>query len=89
MWAVKDSRFISSSAPLVKEKQHIFQLVYHTYFTQCDLAWLGRAWSSYIDSVVFSFYRLTLLLGPPGAGKTTLLKALAGVPDKDIRVSDF
>ncbi|CAN4105847.1 unnamed protein product [Withania somnifera] len=31
--------------------------------------------------------RMTLLLGPPGAGKTTLLKALAGVPDKDLRVS--
>ncbi|XP_059307691.1 pleiotropic drug resistance protein 2-like isoform X1 [Lycium ferocissimum] len=31
--------------------------------------------------------RMTLLLGPPGAGKTTLLKALAGVPDKDLRVN--
>ncbi|KAF3614076.1 ABC transporter G family member 39 [Capsicum annuum] len=33
--------------------------------------------------------RMTLLLGPPGSGKTTLLKALAGVLDKDLRVSDF
>ncbi|XP_069147551.1 pleiotropic drug resistance protein 2 [Solanum lycopersicum] len=31
--------------------------------------------------------RMTLLLGPPGAGKTTLLKALAAVPDKDLRVN--
>ncbi|XP_074353091.1 pleiotropic drug resistance protein 2-like isoform X2 [Apium graveolens] len=31
--------------------------------------------------------RLTLLLGPPGSGKTTLLKALAGVLEKDLRVS--
>ncbi|MCD9561243.1 Pleiotropic drug resistance protein 2 [Datura stramonium] len=31
--------------------------------------------------------RMALLLGPPGAGKTTLLKALAGVPDKDLRVN--
>ncbi|PHU00223.1 Pleiotropic drug resistance protein 2 [Capsicum chinense] len=33
--------------------------------------------------------RMTSLLGPPGSGKTTLLKALAGVLDKDLRVSDF
>ncbi|CAA2976578.1 pleiotropic drug resistance 2-like [Olea europaea subsp. europaea] len=31
--------------------------------------------------------RITLLLGPPGSGKTTLLKALAGVLDKDLRVT--
>ncbi|KAK2976352.1 hypothetical protein RJ640_014183, partial [Escallonia rubra] len=31
--------------------------------------------------------RMTLLLGPPGSGKTTLLRALAGVLDKDLRVS--
>ncbi|KAJ8557585.1 hypothetical protein K7X08_003210 [Anisodus acutangulus] len=31
--------------------------------------------------------RMTLLLGPLGSGKTTLLKALAGVPDKDLRVN--
>ncbi|XP_030534266.1 pleiotropic drug resistance protein 2-like isoform X1 [Rhodamnia argentea] len=31
--------------------------------------------------------RMTLLLGPPGAGKTTLLLALAGKPEKDLRVS--
>ncbi|KAF3441700.1 hypothetical protein FNV43_RR15615 [Rhamnella rubrinervis] len=31
--------------------------------------------------------RMTLLLGPPGAGKTTLLLALAGKPDKDLKVS--
>ncbi|KAM3360203.1 hypothetical protein P3S68_019915 [Capsicum galapagoense] len=33
--------------------------------------------------------RMTLLLGPPGSGKTTLLKALAGVLDKDLRVSEW
>ncbi|KAK4582896.1 hypothetical protein RGQ29_025889 [Quercus rubra] len=31
--------------------------------------------------------RMTLLLGPPGAGKTTLLQALAGKPEKDLRLS--
>ncbi|KAK1398547.1 hypothetical protein POM88_008410 [Heracleum sosnowskyi] len=31
--------------------------------------------------------RLTLLLGLPGSGKTTLLKALAGVLEKDLRVT--
>ncbi|PIA25217.1 hypothetical protein AQUCO_12200002v1 [Aquilegia coerulea] len=31
--------------------------------------------------------RMTLLLGPPGSGKTTLLQALAGKPDKDLRVT--
>ncbi|KAF8395358.1 hypothetical protein HHK36_019304 [Tetracentron sinense] len=31
--------------------------------------------------------RMILLLGPPGAGKTTLLQALAGKPDKDLRVT--
>ncbi|CAI5536089.1 unnamed protein product, partial [Closterium sp. Naga37s-1] len=31
--------------------------------------------------------RMTLLLGPPGAGKSTLLQALAGCPDKSLKVS--
>ncbi|GAA0156193.1 ATP-binding cassette [Lithospermum erythrorhizon] len=31
--------------------------------------------------------RMSLLLGPPGSGKTTLLKALAGVSDKELRVT--
>ncbi|XP_075636399.1 pleiotropic drug resistance protein 2-like isoform X2 [Castanea sativa] len=31
--------------------------------------------------------RMTLLLGPPDAGKTTLLQALAGKPEKDLRLS--
>ncbi|XP_078447155.1 pleiotropic drug resistance protein 2-like isoform X2 [Wolffia australiana] len=31
--------------------------------------------------------RMTLLLGPPGSGKTTLLKALAGIPDKNLRMA--
>ncbi|KAM4078556.1 hypothetical protein ACB094_09G046900 [Castanea mollissima] len=31
--------------------------------------------------------RMTLLLGPPGAGKTTLLQALAGKPERDLRLS--
>lgn len=30
--------------------------------------------------------RMTLLLGPPGAGKTTLLTALAGEPDRNLKV---
>lgn len=33
-----------------------------------------------------SFFRLTLLLGPPGSGKTTLLRALAAKLDDDLRV---
>ncbi|CAI7902719.1 unnamed protein product [Closterium sp. NIES-53] len=31
--------------------------------------------------------RMTLLLGPPGAGKSTLMQALAGCPDKSLKVS--
>ncbi|GAB2269455.1 transcription factor [Dionaea muscipula] len=31
--------------------------------------------------------RMTLLLGPPSSGKTTLLLALAGRPDKDLKIT--
>jgi tRNA A37 threonylcarbamoyladenosine biosynthesis protein TsaE len=33
-----------------------------------------------------SFFRMTLLLGPPGSGKTTLLQGLAGKLADDLRV---
>jgi hypothetical protein len=35
---------------------------------------------------LFSFLRMTLLLGPPSSGKTTLLLALAGKLSHDLKV---
>jgi stage III sporulation protein SpoIIIAA len=35
---------------------------------------------------LFTFYRMTLLLGPPSSGRTTLLLALAGKLDSNLRV---
>lgn len=36
--------------------------------------------------IISSYYRLTLLLGPPGSGKSTLLKALSGKTETGLNV---
>uniref|UniRef100_A0A453NPV2 ABC transporter domain-containing protein n=1 Tax=Aegilops tauschii subsp. strangulata TaxID=200361 RepID=A0A453NPV2_AEGTS len=40
-----------------------------------------------LSIILWSFFRMSLLLGPPGSGKTSLLLALAGKLDSTLKVS--
>nr|XP_023897861.1 ABC transporter G family member 34-like [Quercus suber] len=65
------------------------QLRYEHLSVEGDVYIGKRAIPSLINVAlnVIELALMTLLLGPPGAGKTTLLQALAGKPEKDLRLS--